>query len=820
MIEKYDFKAIEQKWQRRWARADLFAAREDSQRPKYYVLEMLPYPSGALHMGHVRNYSLGDSLARYRRMKGFEVLHPIGWDAFGLPAENAAIRNQVPPEEWTLRNIAHMKQQCRRMGWSYDWRRELATCLPDYYRWNQWFFLQMYRRGLAFKKKGRVNWCRQCGTVLANEQVVDGRCWRDQSPVIEKELEQWYLRITDYAAELLDGLDELDRWPQKVVTMQRNWIGRSHGAQVTFRVVDSEERFEIFTTRLDTIFGATFVLLAPEHPLVGQWCDGPGQGLQLGRFVDEIRLQTRADRMADKGEKRGIFSGRYAVNPFNGEAVPIWVANFVLMDYGTGAIMGVPAHDQRDFEFATRYKLPIRVVVTSAEQESEAALQGATEGYGQLVYSGEFTGLTSAQAQRVMAGVAVKAGFGKETVSYRLRDWGISRQRYWGTPIPMLQCDNCGPVEVPEKDLPVLLPKVEGDPQGGSPLGEVAEFLNVSCPQCGGLARRETDTMDTFVDSSWYFFRYTDADNHSAAYDPAKVAHWLPVDTYIGGIEHAVLHLIYMRFFSKVMRDLGLVHFHEPVARLFTQGMVIKDGAKMSKSLGNTVSPDDVVREYGVDSVRLFIQFCAPPDGELEWSEQGLEGCFRFLKRLWRLLHRHLAASHDDGEQQTGPAKAVERQLQQKIHQTIRKVSEDLERIHQNTAIAAIMELLNTTSSAFEREVRPGLVREALEAMALLLMPFAPHFGEEMWARLGHRTLASEAPWPRYKAELAEEETIQVVIQINGKVRSKFLAQPRISRGELERRALEDKKIQSFTRGKTVQRVIVVPHKLVNIVVR
>lgn len=818
MIEKYDFKAIEERWQRRWSRADLFAAREDSQRPKYYVLEMLPYPSGTLHMGHVRNYSLGDSLARYWRMKGHEVLHPIGWDAFGLPAENAAIRNQVPPERWTLRNIAHMKRQCRRMGWSYDWQRELATCLPDYYRWNQWLFLQMYRRGLAFKKRGRVNWCRQCKTVLANEQVVDGRCWRDQSPVVEKELEQWYLRITDYAAELLDGLEELDRWPQKVLTMQRNWIGRSRGARVTFSVVDSEESFEIFTTRLDTIFGATFVLLAPEHPLVRRWRETPGQGSQLGRFVSEIRLQTRADRMTEKGEKQGVFSGRYAVNPFNGESVPIWVANFVLMDYGTGAIMGVPAHDQRDFEFANKYNLPIRVVVTSAGQESEPRLEGATEGYGQLINSGEFTGLSSAEAQRVMADVAAKAGFGGETVSYRLKDWGISRQRYWGTPIPMLECESCGLVEVPEEDLPILLPKVEGIPHGGSPLGEVAEFLDVSCPQCDGPARRETDTMDTFVDSSWYFFRYTDADNHSAAFDPGKVAHWLPVDTYIGGVEHAVLHLIYMRFFSKVMRDLGLVQFREPVSRLFTQGMVIKNGAKMSKSLGNTVSPDDVVREYGADSVRLFIQFCAPPDGELEWSEQGLEGCFRFLKRLWRLLHLHLEGPDDGGQQRTGLRRA-ERQLQQKIHQTIRKVSQDLERMHQNTAIAAIMELLNSTSSAFEREVRPALVREALETMALLLMPFAPHFGEEMRARLGHRRLAAETPWPRYQAELAQEETIQVVVQINGKVRSKFQAQPQVSRGELERRALEDEKIQSLTRGKTVQRVIVVPRKLVNIVV-
>ncbi len=818
MSERYDFEAIEKKWQRFWEETDQFRTDEGGDRPKFYMLEMLPYPSGALHMGHVRNYSLGDSIARFRKMRGDNVLHPIGWDSFGLPAENAAIKNRIPPRQWTFANIDRMRQQCRRMGWAYDWSREVTTCEPDYYRWNQWFFLQMYHRGLAYKKKGLVNWCRECQTVLANEQVVNGRCWRDDSLVEEKELEQWYWKITDYAQELLDGLDGLEDWPERVKTMQRNWIGRSEGARVRFPVEDHEFELEVFTTRLDTIFGATFMVLAPEHQLVAEWQQEDSRhGRELKAFVEEMRRQSREERIAEGGEKRGVFTGRYARNPYSGERVPIWVANFVLLEYGTGAIMAVPAHDQRDFEFARRYDLPIRVVVAS-EAVPEGDMDAAVEASGKLVGCGEFTGLTSEEAQRVMGEAAEKQGFGQRTVTYRLRDWGISRQRYWGTPIPMVNCPSCGTVPVPEEQLPVLLPEAEALQLGGSPLGRVPEFVNTECPVCGEAARRETDTMDTFVDSSWYFYRYTDPRNEQQPFDPAVVRYWFPVDLYIGGIEHAVLHLIYMRFFGKVMRDLGLVDHDEPVRELFTQGMVIKDGAKMSKSLGNVVSPDEVVSRYGADSVRLFIQFCAPPDGELDWSRKGLEGCFRFLRRFWRIVLAHVERAGGGGTDESDEA----RNLRRKLHQTIRKVTADIERVHQNTALAAIMELLNAVSVYHEGDgADRGLLQEALETMALLVSPFAPHFAEEVWERLGKPSgTAALSPWPSFDPELAREEEIQVVVQINGRVRSKFSASPEISGKEMEELALEDEKVQAHTRGKTVRKVIVVPRKLVNIVVR
>ncbi|MFQ5740679.1 MAG: leucine--tRNA ligase [Acidobacteriota bacterium] len=824
MVPHYDFDKIERKWQQRWAENRQFVVHEKAGKAKYYVLEMLPYPSGALHMGHVRNYSLGDSVARFKRMQGFNVLHPIGWDAFGLPAENAAIKNNVPPGRWTLGNIEKMKEQCLRMGWSYDWTRELATCQPEYYRWNQWFFLQMYEQGLAYKRKGAVNWCERCQTVLANEQVLNGLCWRDGSRVVERELEQWYWRITAYADELLEGLEKVEKWPAKVLTMQRNWIGKSTGAKVRFGLVDSSESIEIFTTRLDTIFGATFVVLAPEHEMVCQWQQDPKFGEPLRRFVAETRREDRLTRISEETEKRGVFTGRYAINPFNREKVPIWVANFVLMEYGTGAIMAVPAHDQRDFDFARKYALPVRTVVQSGSIDPSSELESAVTDPGRLVNSGEFSDLTSEAAQEAMADLAARRGFGEKSVSYRLRDWGISRQRYWGTPIPIVNCPKCGTVPVPERDLPVVLPELNPTRAAGSPLAAVPEFCNTTCPRCRGRATRETDTMDTFVDSSWYFYRYVDAHNSAAPFRTEAVRYWFPVDIYIGGVEHAVLHLIYMRFFSKVMRDLGLISFDEPVARLFTQGMVIKDGGKMSKSLGNVVSPDAVVREYGADSVRLFIQFCAPPDGELDWNEQGLEGCSRFLNRLWRLLQRYRSAMATTGEARLGREATLvagDRSLLRKLHQTIQKVTRDLERFHQNTAVAAIMELFNSVSDYVAQSHRnPVLVGEALQTMAKLLAPFAPHFAEEMWEQLGHQGSLSHQDWPEYDSNWTRKEEIQVVVQVNGRVRSRFSASPEISQPEMERLALGDERVQVHTAGRTIQRIVVVPGKLVNIVIR
>jgi leucyl-tRNA synthetase len=821
MNEKYDFEVIERKWQRRWAERDQFRADEQADKPKYYVLEMLPYPSGALHIGHVRNYSLGDSVARFRKMQGFNVLHPIGWDAFGLPAENAAIKRGVLPDEWTLGNIVHMRSQCKRMGWSYDWSREIATCLPDYYRWNQWFFIQLFKKGLAYKRKGQVNWCEKCQTVLANEQVVNGGCWRDGSPVVQLELEQWYWRITDYAEELLEDLAKLGAWPEKVLTMQRNWIGRSEGAKIRFPIADSDQAFDIFTTRVDTIFGATFVVLAPEHDLVRSWLGDPRYGPALSAFVDEMRREDRLLRASDEAEKKGVFTGRYAVNPYNGERVPIWVANFVLMEYGTGAIMAVPAHDQRDHDFARKYGVPIRQVIRPADG-SEPPSDAAFVDYGTLTASGPFTGLKSEEALVQMVEYAKAHGFGEGTVSYRLKDWGISRQRYWGTPIPIIYCDYCGVVPVPDADLPVVLPKIDRILLGGSPLATVAEFVNTTCPQCGRPARRETDTMDTFVDSSWYFYRYTSPKNDQGMVDEAAVRYWFPVDIYIGGVEHAILHLIYMRFFSKVMRDLGLPAMDEPVTALFTQGMVIKEGAKMSKSLGNVVEPDDIVSAYGADALRLFIQFAAPPEGDLDWNEQGLEGCFRFLTRLWRLACRWMPRIESAGDvsRVAGELTEKERALRRKLHQTIRKVTQDLERLHQNTAIAAIMELLNATGEAEDGEsVRPEVMKETLENMVLLLHPFAPHFGEELWETMGHRQTLWDAAWPQFDPELAREESIEIVVQINGKIRSRFLASPDVSREEMETLALQDEKVAAALDGKRVVKVIVIPHRLVNIVI-
>jgi leucyl-tRNA synthetase len=833
--ERYDAQSVESKWFERWQQDSLlYAAESNSTKPKYYVLEMLPYPSGALHMGHVRNYAIGDALARYTWMNGKNVLHPMGWDSFGLPAENAAISNNTPPREWTLRNIANMKAQMKRLGFAYDWTREVTTCLPDYYRWNQWFFLKFYERGLAYRKKSRVNWCPQCATVLANEQVVNGCCWRHEETLVEqRDLEQWFLRITNYSEELLRDLDKLGNWPEKVRTMQRNWIGRSEGALIDFSLDGAAGRtgskIPVFTTRVDTIYGATSVQLAPEHPLVADLTTGnAGLGAQVDQMMSE---QRKAKEAGDIGEieKHGVNTGRFAINPYNQERVPIWVANYILMDYGTGAIMSVPAHDERDHEFAKKYELPIRQVIQprpgSEAGQSQIDVQQApfTTTDGTLVNSGPFTGLACEQALKQMAQHAEKQGFGKATITYRLKDWGISRQRYWGTPIPILYCDKHGIVPVPEKDLPVMLPEnVDITLTGGSPLGRVPEFLNTTCPKCGGPARRETDTMDTFVDSSWYFYRYTDAHNDKAPFDSKAAGYWFPIDQYIGGVEHAILHLIYSRFWTKVMRDMGLVENDEPVERLFTQGMVIKDGAKMSKSLGNVVSPDEMVARYGADAARLYSLFAAPPDRDLDWQDTGIEGIQRFLGRVYRFVVRH-AKPQGRATAPDGNLSPEARRIRRKLHQTIKRVSDDFQgRWHFNTCIAAIMELVNELYGVEENIVRipASLLSDVQRNLVLLLHPFAPYVTSELWEMLGETKDLLRAPWPKYDPALAKEEEIEIPIQVNGKLRSKIVVSADADQNTIQQTAQSDEKVKAAIRGKQIVKVIVVPGKLVNVVVK
>jgi len=835
--ERYNPQSVETKWFERWQLdPSLYAAESVSSKPKYYVLEMLPYPSGVLHMGHVRNYAIGDALARYMWMNGYNVLHPMGWDSFGLPAENAAIQNNTPPREWTLRNIANMKAQMKRLGFAYDWAREVTTCLPEYYRWNQWFFTKMFERGLAYRKKSRVNWCPKCATVLANEQVVDGCCWRHETtPVEQRDLEQWFLRITNYSEELLRDLDKLSGWPDKVATMQRNWIGRSEGALVDFALDGptgaTGAKISVFTTRVDTIFGATSVQLAPEHPLVADFiANDSGLRAQIDQLISE---QRKAKEVGDIGaiEKHGINTGRFAINPYNGAKVPIWVANYIVMDYGTGAIMSVPAHDERDHEFATKYGLTIRQVIqprTGGEVPEEFDVQKApfTTHDGVLINSGPFDGLTCDEAIRKMAEYAAEKGFGKPTVTYRLKDWGISRQRYWGTPIPMLYCEKDGIVPVPEQDLPVILPdKVDITLTGGSPLGRVPEFVNATCPKCGGPARRETDTMDTFVDSSWYFYRYTDAHNDKVPFDSKTVGYWFPIDQYIGGVEHAILHLIYSRFWTKVMRDMGLIANDEPVQRLFTQGMVIKDGAKMSKSLGNIVSPDEMVARYGADAARLYSLFAAPPDRDLDWQDTGIEGIQRFLGRVYRLVMRNLddggaAAQQTDGQ----PSLSAEtRKTQRKLHQTIKRVTDDFRgRWHFNTSIAAIMELVNELYLVEDRlKTMPSqVVRNVQRNLVLLIAPFAPYLAHELWEMLGEKGSLLRAEWPKYDADLAKEEEIEIPVQVNGKLRGVVLVPADSDEALVRERALADPKVKTAIAGKQIVKVIYVPGRLLNVLVK
>jgi len=841
MEVNYDFKHIERKWQKIWEETKQYKVERDPQKPKYYCLEMFPYPSGRIHMGHVRNYSIGDVIARYKKMQGYNVLHPMGWDAFGMPAENAAIQRGVHPALWTRENIAYMKKQLKSMGFSYDWDRELATCDRIYYKWQQWLFLKMYERGLVYRKKAFVNWCETCQTVLANEQAEGGVCWRCGTQVIQKELEQWFLKITEYAEELLEYCDKLTGWPERVLTMQRNWIGKSYGAQVKFPLADAADLrranpdltpyIEVFTTRPDTLYGATFMVLAPEHPSVRELVKGTPQEGSVLDFVGRTLRQDKKVRTAEDVVKEGIFTGRYAINPLTQEPIPIWVANFVLIEYGTGAIMSVPAHDQRDFEFAKKYGLPIRVVIQKPDGSlSEATL---TEGYaeeGILVNSGPFNGLPSAQGKEKILEYLEEKGIGRRTVTYRLRDWGISRQRYWGNPIPMIHCKTCGIVPVPYEDLPVVLPEegVKFTGERGNPLDHVPEFVKVPCPRCKEPARRETDTMDTFVDSSWYYMRYACPEYDEGALDLERVNYWLPVDQYIGGIEHAVLHLLYSRFFTKVLRDMGMLKVDEPFARLLTQGMVLKEGAVMSKSKGNVVDPDEQVHKYGADTARLFILFAAPPEKEMDWNDQAVEGAFRFLHRVWRMVHGRLPVIKDLRETpvRLDQLSGSPRELYRLTHKTIQKVTDDIEdRFHFNTAISAVMELVNAIylfevpePKGEEREQARRVLREAIKTVVLLLGPFTPHITEELWHELGHATSLFDEPWPAYNEEALKEEQILIIVQVNGKVRNRLTIPANAPEEEIKKAVLADERTRKFIEGKTIKNVIVVPRKLINVV--
>ncbi|MBI5087150.1 MAG: leucine--tRNA ligase [Acidobacteria bacterium] len=811
MPEKpYNHQEIELKWSGRWsADRSLYKADDDGSKPRYYVLEMLPYPSGRLHMGHVRNYSIGDTLARYQWMRGYDVLHPMGWDAFGLPAENAAIKNKRHPAEWTVSNVAHMKKQLQRMGFAYDWDREVSTCTPEYYRWNQWLFLRMMERGLAYRKTSLVNWCPECATVLANEQVENGCCWRHETtPVEQRELDQWFLRITAYAEQLLDDMKQIEAgWPSMVLTMQRNWIGRSEGAEVDFGLKGSEEKIRVFTTRVDTIYGATCVILAPEHPVSRRLCQGE-LAARLKAMVDD---QGRKD--PENLVKEGFFTGHTAVNPYNGAEIPIWVGNFVLWGYGTGAIMAVPAHDERDFEFCTKYSIPIVPVIRPADGELAVNPAEAFTGYGVMENSGEWSGLTSEEGRRRMSEKAEREGFGKASITYRLKDWGVSRQRYWGTPIPVVHCKACGVVPVPDDQLPVVLPPdVEFTGRGKSPLANLKSFLNASCPKCGSAAQRETDTMDTFVDSSWYFFRYVDPQNTALPFDPAAVKPWFPVDQYIGGVTHAILHLLYSRFWCKVMRDIGLVSVDEPFKNLFTQGMVQLNGQTMSKSKGNIVDPDEMVEKYGADTCRLFTLFAAPPEKNMDWNESSVEGQYRFLTRLYKWVTRNADASEGDG---AGDARAL-----RKLHQTIRKLTSDFDnRWHFNTSIAALMELMNELQ-ACETSMSAAVRRECASTLVLLLAPFAPFAAEELWEVTGHTGPVFKQRWPAFDADLAREEALEIPVQVNGKLRGRITAAHGSTREEQEQAALGDEKVQAHIAGKQIVKTVVIPGKLINIVVK
>jgi len=863
MDERYDPKSIETRWQSVWTENRQFAVKQDPNRKKYYLLEMFPYPSGRIHMGHVRNYTIGDVVARYKRLCGYNVLHPMGWDAFGMPAENAAIANNTHPARWTYANIDAMRTQLKRLGFSYDWDREIATCTPEYYRWEQWLFIRMYEKGMVYRKESFVNWCDRCQTVLANEQVEAGLCWRCGEQVRQKKLSQWFFKITDYADDLLAYCEKLPGWPEKVTTMQRNWIGKSTGAEIDFPVAGSEEQIKVFTTRPDTIFGATFMCLAPEHPLVEKLAAGTGQEEAVAEFQARMSRESHLNRVMDNFEKEGVFTGAWCLNPVNGRHIPIYIANFALMEYGTGAVMSVPAHDQRDFEFAKKYGLDIIVVIAPEDADaSEIALTEAYTGEGLMINSGPFAGFRNTDGKEALIAHFEKEKIGKRAISYRLRDWGISRQRYWGAPIPMIHCSECGIVPVPESDLPVVLPEDAELLEGGkSPLTELDTFVKTTCPRCGGSARRETDTMDTFVESSWYFERYCSPHCDTAMFDRSAVDYWMPVDQYIGGVEHAVLHLLYSRYFTRVLKDLGLVGFKEPFTRLLTQGMVCKETIscpehgflypeeaeargetqvctkcgqeavvgrveKMSKSKKNVIDPNMLVETYGADTVRLFCLFAAPPERDLEWSEQGVDGSFRFLNRVWRL-----AAKWTDGFKTAaaftgapGELSETARALYIKSNQTIKKVTDDIEeRFHFNTAISAIMELINHMNTLEPETADPdtfNVMRFALSSVAVLLSPVVPHFTEELWAAMGNAPgTFSDQAWPSYRNDSLTADTKVIVVQVNGKLRGRFEMDADANDAAIEQRALSDENVQRFLEGKNIRKVIVVKNKLVNIVI-
>ena len=833
-MQEYDFKEIESRWQAHWKENKTFKVETDPSRKKFYLLEMFPYPSGRIHMGHVRNYAIGDALARFKRMQGFNVLHPLGWDAFGMPAENAAIKNKTHPAKWTFENIKSMRQQIQSLGFAYDWDREIATCRPEYYRWNQWCFLRFFEKGLVYRKNATVNWCEACQTVLANEQVVDEKCWRCDGDVLQKQQEGWFLKITDYADRLLEGCKELQGgWPEQVLTMQTNWIGKSFGAEVDFKVQDRDEVIRVFTTRPDTLYGATFMVLAPEHPLTTVLSRDTGQEKAVDAFVQKVGKQDKIARTSEGGEKEGVFTGAYAINPLTGKAIPVWSANFVLMDYGTGAIMSVPAHDQRDLDFARKYDLDVKVVIQPADK-SELDGTTMTEAFkadGTMVNSGSFDGLVGAEGREKVCDYLDEKNIGKATVNFRLRDWGISRQRYWGTPIPIVHCGDCGLVPVPDDQLPVKLPlDVELGPQGQSPLHTLSTFNETTCPKCGQATKRDTDTLDTFVCSSWYFDRYCSPRDEAEPFAKADVDYWMPVDQYVGGIEHAILHLLYSRFFHLVFRDLDLLQAPVPFKRLLTQGMVIKDGAKMSKSKGNVVDPDEIINRYGADTARIFILFAAPPVKDLEWSDQGVEGAYRFLKRVWRIFQEFRDEIKSAGmpPAESDPLSKELKDMRRMTHITIHRVTEDIQKRTQfNTAISATMELVNHLYAFREwwgKDSRDGfakaIAREAIETLILVLSPFAPHIAEEMGGQLGLKSSVNESSWPEYNESLTRSDEMLIVVQVNGKVRQKLTVASDIQKDELQSLCLADSKIKEMTDGKEIKKVIVVPKKLVNIVVQ
>ena len=822
MNERYDFASIESKWQKKWAEEKTYKVTEDKSKPKYYCLEMFPYPSGNLHMGHVRNYSIGDVIARFKTMHGYNVLHPIGWDSFGLPAENAAIKHKTPPAKWTKENIANMNRQLHAMGLSYDWDREVTTCLPEYYKWTQWFFLQFYKKGLAYKKGASVNWCPGCQTVLANEQVVEGKCERCDSVVEKKSLEQWFFKITEYADRLLKDLDKLQGWPNKVRVMQENWIGRSEGAILRFPVQESDDIIEVFTTRPDTVFGLSYMVLAPEHPLVEKLIAGTKYEADVRAFVKEVQQMTEVERASTELEKKGIFIGAHVVSPADGKIVPILVGNYIIYEYGTGAVMGVPAHDERDFLFAKKYDLPITIVVMPEGKELRVEdMTEASKANGIMVNSGQFNGMKNEDAKKAIVDYLAEKGMGEMKVNFRLRDWLISRQRFWGAPIPIIYCDHCGTVPVPEDQLPVMLPHdVDFKPTGESPLKYMEEFVNTTCPICGRPARRETDTMDTFVCSSWYYLRYTDARNDKEAFAKENADHWMNVDQYIGGVEHAILHLLYARFFTKVLYDMGLVSVDEPFQNLLTQGMVLMDGSKMSKSKGNIVSPEAIIDKFGADTARLFILFAAPPERDLEWNDQAVEGCYRFINRVWRFVYDYVQSRGCENAE-AGELSRKDKDMRRLVHTTIKRVTDDAgTRFNFNTAISAIMELVNGLYQY--REVagyNKAVMAEAVDTLVLLLAPFIPHVTEELWQDLGHGESVHKQKWPVVDEAALVADEVTVIVQVNGKVRDKILMPVNLDKAETEKMVLAQPKIAEILTGKEVKKVVVVPDKLVNVVV-